>query len=360
MSIKQAGIATIAIIFIVLSAGTLAARYIAAKGAAMQAEIGNLTLTVQALGTAIGKIENEQTARVTSYADSLNTLRGDVIAATQRIPQFLTGRDALLGAYTAEPITLQEFDDNPRHLDNNGPGDGNSNTIGKTVVDCPTWGRVAVLLIAGQSNAGNYASERFIAPPTVANFNVYDGRCYAAADPLLGTSGTGGNFATLLGADLVKRGHFDAVIVVPIAIGGTYIRQWIPDGIMHRRLLVAIERLRRANLTITHVLWQQGEADHQIASGAAYLSMFEDIFLSIRRYGVFAPIYVAISTYCGQANAEITKAQHELPDAARGILPGPDTDIIGEPFRADNCHFNGQGARLQATFWRDALVVRSK
>ena len=58
-----------------------------------------------------------------------------------------------------------------------------------------------VLLILGQSNAANYGDVKFTPPSSVGNFNIYDGKCYRAEDPLLGASFDGGSFGSRL-ADL--------------------------------------------------------------------------------------------------------------------------------------------------------------
>ncbi|XSC43585.1 hypothetical protein ACF1BQ_037650 [Bradyrhizobium sp. RDT10] len=67
----------------------------------------------------------------------------------------------------------------------------------------------------GQSNAANYGTTRHAAREAVDNFDPATGKCFAAADPLLGTDGIGGSFATRLGDILVQAGRYDRVILVP-------------------------------------------------------------------------------------------------------------------------------------------------
>ena len=150
---------------------------------------------------------------------------------------------------------------------------------------------------------------------------------------------------------------FDSVVLAPIAIGGTHLDQWVPDGPFHRRFLVAIEKLARQGLEITHVLWQQGEADRLIGNPAMYRRVFEDIWLSLRQYGVYAPIYVARSSYCGSANTVVETAQTEVVDLSRRIYAGADTDTLPAEFRYDGCHLNGKGADRQAKLWLEALAA---
>src|SRR5215472_10923763 len=62
----------------------------------------------------------------------------------------------------------------------------------------PTSPRTAMLVILGQSNAANFGSSRQRARRAVDNFDPASGKCFAAADPLLGADGAGGHFATRL------------------------------------------------------------------------------------------------------------------------------------------------------------------
>ena len=68
-------------------------------------------------------------------------------------------------------------------------------TSQRTKVPCRADAGTAVLITLGQSNAANYALKRYTPKHEVLNFDLYDGHCYKAQDPLLGASGTLGNFA---------------------------------------------------------------------------------------------------------------------------------------------------------------------
>ena len=98
------------------------------------------------------------------------------------------------------------------------------------------------------------------AKSSVYNFNFFDGKVYAAKDPLLGSSHDRSNLMTRLGDLLVERGNYQTVLLVPIAHGGTFISEWSPAGRMFPRIRATIERLRSQQTRITHILWQQGEA----------------------------------------------------------------------------------------------------
>ena len=94
--------------------------------------------------------------------------------------------------------------------------------IGK--IPCPCFReRAATVVVLGQSNAGN--ARRHSAREEVANFcSIYDGRCYRAADPLIGASGDGwalraATRAFLFGnLSMILRGLAQRVILAPIAM----------------------------------------------------------------------------------------------------------------------------------------------
>ncbi len=236
-------------------------------------------------------------------------------------------------------------------------GQGSFNdTSGKQELPCseiPSGKRTAVLLIFGQSNSTNQGQGRFNPDTGVYNFNFFDGKCYVAKDPLLGTSGTKGSFASRLGDRLIKAKVFDAVVLVPISVGGTYMEDWTLGGVHFRRIPVAIKRLAQKRLRITHLLWHQGEGNVQhMANPEAYKANFLDMLNAIRSYAVNAPVFVPLTSVCGSAPYEKTRrGQRALVDPARGIYPGPDTDGLGFNYRYDNCHFGSAGLDAHAEMW---------
>jgi hypothetical protein len=217
--------------------------------------------------------------------------------------------------------------------------------------------RVMVALVFGQAGAANSGETPHTARRDVYNF--YKGKLYRAQDPLLGATGDGGSVWTRLGDKLIERQSYDAVVFVPVAVGGSTIARWQPDGDLHRSILDVIDDVKDHGLTITHMLWHQGESDAiSQTSTTAYKSMFLAMLSSIRRQGVDAPILVSIATRCrkNRGDLEIRQAQKELAaDAPAGIFPGPDTDELGLRFRWDGCHFSDEGLERTAQMWINAL-----
>jgi len=217
--------------------------------------------------------------------------------------------------------------------------------------------RRMVAIVFGQSNAANFGESPQKAAGGVYNF--YQGKLYAAEDPLLGAGGTGGSVWTRLGDKLLKSHQFDAVIFVPLGVGGAEIARWTPDGDLHGSLLEAIQHLKDRGLPVTHLMWHQGETDAELNTAkSAYKSMFLEMLTSVRNQGVTAPIYVAVATRCQlrRETVEIRAAQQELVNPPRGIYSGPDTDTLGWGYRYDGCHFSDEGLEKFAELWMAKLT----
>jgi carbohydrate esterase-like sialic acid-specific acetylesterase len=221
-----------------------------------------------------------------------------------------------------------------------------------------------VILTFGQSNAANTGEERYAAHGAVHVFNIFDMRFYRAIDPLPGASHDGGSVWGRLGDKLIDAGVASSVLIVPIAVGATYIRDWGPGGYYHRRLLFALHRLKSAGIKIDMLCWHQGEADanHTGMSAAEYSRYFRSMLRAVREKGVDAPVYVALATLCEEAPhpfqnaAEIRRGQKNAVSIRDRILPGPDTDLIGIEHRRDGCHFSASGQELAAQAWFKAIT----
>lgn len=221
-------------------------------------------------------------------------------------------------------------------------------------------GRHAVLFTFGQSNSANFGQTRHTASDKVLNFNIHDGKCYPAEDPLQGADGDGGSVWGLVGDALIASGAFDQVLIVPFGIGGTSIADWTAGGRLHPRVAFAARQLARAGITPTHVLWHQGENDARRRTPAAeYTRMFKALVDALRSYGIDAPVFPAVATLCEDLGSDTLRAaQRALPEHVAGVYPGPDTDTLSDMrHRFDYCHFSQQGLQAHARLWTDSILA---
>jgi len=221
--------------------------------------------------------------------------------------------------------------------------------------------RVMVAVVFGQSNSANTGETPKGATGDVYNF--YRGTLYRAEDPLLGAEGTGGSVWTRLGDQLIHRNLYDAVVFAALGVSDTEIARWQSSGDLHQSILDVIQDLKKHRLSITHLLWHQGESDALLKTDAdTYKRMFLDMLASIRRQGVEAPIFVSIATRCGKNRGEpsLQRAQSELINNAQMIYPGPNTDMLGLAYRMDGCHFADEGLDEAARLWLEALEASPK
>jgi hypothetical protein len=224
-----------------------------------------------------------------------------------------------------------------------------------------------VFLIMGQSNAGNHGAERYQPTREVYALNFMNMKCYRATDPLPGASGEGGSVWSRLGDRLVESGQYKRVLFVPLAFGGSFVTDWTPGGTLNRRLALALSRLHKwlgqDFLSFTAAIWQQGEAEanHTNMSADDYRQNTLEVIADLRSRGVFCPIFTSISTTCEAGShphknhVAIRQAQSMLPEPRIGVLPGPDTDSIGESGRHDGCHFSATGLQTCSDLWFDTF-----
>ena len=237
----------------------------------------------------------------------------------------------------------------------------------KTRVACPLQNdSMAVLLVIGQSNAGNHAGQRFRSEHGAAILNFFDGQCFIAASPLLGSTGTNGEYWTLLANLLVSSQAFDRVVLVPVSVGGTEVARWARGGDLNALLVNAAVDLRSHNYRATHVLWHQGESD--LAYGTSerqYAARFLSVVDTLRAQYITAPIFVSVASKClllttfSPTNA-VVLAQLSLPNSKQQIIGGVNSDaILDEMDRYDDCHFSATGQNKIAAAWAQIIMKNS-
>jgi hypothetical protein len=246
-----------------------------------------------------------------------------------------------------------------------------------------------IFLVAGQSNSANYGEEKQVLKSGLAA--SFDGnRWQVANDPQRGASGNGGSFMPPLGDALAAK--FGVPIgFIPIGIGATSVREWLPAGIPFPAPPTLVYRVRQlpdgrweckgaAFDTLVSrqkrfgphgfraVLWHQGESDANQKDATRTLpgSLYQDhltriIHDSRQAAGWEAPWFVAQVSYHvpgDEASADIREAQAALWKS--GIaLAGPDSDALKSEWRQSNgkgVHFSGPGLREHAARWADRIT----
>jgi Carbohydrate esterase, sialic acid-specific acetylesterase len=310
----------------------------------------------KALGHAVGLLRNEQSAQWPLIESNLRDLDISIVALRNNI----TAIGSKLGVkHRAEDIEIDSLD-NYNELDQNWKSI--RDTSNRQMVPCQVDKSTAVIVTLGQSNAANYAQMRYTPKHDVRNFDLYNGHCYKAEDPLLGASGTLGNFAGPLADMLIERGLYARVIIAPIAMGGSTVEQWADEGVFNRRILVLIRRLFDAGLTPTAILWHQGEGNSGIGDshGRQYRKNLLEVIATFREYGISAPFFVALATKCGgyptPSGHNIREGQASAVNPLDNVFLGPDTDTLGDEYRGkEHCHFNAAGLLRHAAMWADVL-----
>jgi len=222
----------------------------------------------------------------------------------------------------------------------------------------PITPRTMVAFAFGQSNSANHGDEKFRAlSPAVANF--WNGKYFAAEDPLLGASGDGGSPWTLMANKLIEAGTFDAVILIAAGIGAAPVEAWTAGGSLNGMLEKRLAEAKDAGLTVTHFLWHQGESNNSPVGAANYDAAMLPIIALTKQYFPQSKFFVAQATLCGPGsvpNVELQKIQLGL-SRLPGVFAGPNTDEIGFADRSDGCHMNGRGLEKHAAGWTAAIAA---
>lgn len=246
-----------------------------------------------------------------------------------------------------------------------------------------------VFLVAGQSNSANHGEEKqTVKSGLVASF---DGKAWQVAhDPQRGASGNGGSFLPPLGDALATK--FGVPIgFIPIGIGATSVREWLPAGVAFPSPPTILSRVTKrpdgsweskgaAYGTLVSrlkefgphgfraVLWHQGESDAnqkdstRTLPGTLYQEYLGHIIRDSRQAaGWEAPWFVAQVSYHvpgDEASEDIRAAQAALWKSGLA-LAGPDSDALKGELRergGKGVHFSGPGLRAHADRWAERIT----
>ena len=229
-----------------------------------------------------------------------------------------------------------------------------TDTSQKVEVSCENvdFSNSLVALAFGQSNAANTGETRYT--PKHSVFNFYRGKCYLAADPLLGATSDMGTVWSRLGDLIVEEKAYSSVVFIVMGVGGSSVSDWASEGELFGRIESVQKELDVVGIAITHLFWHQGEIDARIGTTTIeYKKRFLDMLEGIRGLGIKAPLYLALASRCeGPVSKAIQSAQLELIRERDDILKGANTDVISDmDDRYDFCHFSDSGLKKHAESW---------
>lgn len=278
----------------------------------------------------------------------------------------ITRRTALKGAASVMALGFSPASaDDPTALRSHAP-DYATETYsysGKTRVhpSAVSSANTKVVLLLGQSQGCNLGSSHTIVNSnTLYNLSLENGAIYAAADPLLSTTGTGGCVLTRLYDGLVTSGYCSKALLLSINIGSTGLAEWLPGGIVHYRMAAAAKRLLNVGLPPTEILWMQGETDNiRNTSKATYIAGIQTIRSHLDSLGLTAPMWIAKETWVeGAVDANVQDAQTEVVNGTT-IKAGPNFDTMDGSYRgtsgAAGTDFDDDGVTEAAVRWAAIL-----
>jgi hypothetical protein len=222
----------------------------------------------------------------------------------------------------------------------------------------------ACFIVAGQSLSascnGNPGDAAYV-PTNLSKcdqLSIDDGGIYAAKEPMLGCQSAGGGRSIFIRvADkLITAGYRQRIILINVGIGATSSAQWNND--LWPRIVIANERAKAKGITVTGVLWQQGETDNAlVVSQATYYNNMTSLIAKVRSRGATVPWVLAKSTkWTGVDYAPVRAAIDQLGNGT-DIFVGPDNDTLTGGNRvADNTHMSvPAGVEASAVLWRNAI-----
>lgn len=222
--------------------------------------------------------------------------------------------------------------------------------------------KTLVAVMAGQSNIANYGVTPYT--PThiskIDNISFLDGGCYQGKDPALGATGHDGSWLFRFADKLISEGTFDRVMLIPVAVGGSTIEEWAPNGVLQNHLRVACRRAAAHGLLVNAILWQQGESSHHLTSSQYQLN-FAAMRAQVLADGFDPNWFVGKSTWMPAgvgASSAIRDACGALVDGVK-VFAGADTDDLSSStyrqFGGSSPHFTDTASDIVADRWVDAI-----
>ena len=217
-----------------------------------------------------------------------------------------------------------------------------TNISKKKEITCPSADNSLVVIGFGQSNSANHAGHRFASlTPNIVNF--FNGKCYQAADPMLGSTGRSGSPWIPLAKQLASS--HNSVVVATFGIGGTKVEEWLDPESLLPFYSKNIASLQKVYPNPDIAIWIQGESD----KGTEIFKFRTNLetWFNIIRYDLpDTDLYISGTSYCnGSSNTSNVSAQRQISEKVGATFVGSTDDLINVNYRYDDCHFSEQGVR---------------
>lgn len=216
--------------------------------------------------------------------------------------------------------------------------------------------REIYILVVGQSISSNCNQHVFKSSPGIYQIGI-NGVEKHAADPFDWADCDQGSMWIPLGERMIQSGFANKVTFMPIGVGGTSVRDWMPNGRAFDKLMDAIKVINKKQVKFDYALWHQGSSD----IGQQSIKYRNQLAKVLKFISLNVPIekwIVAQHTKCGHAfDAKISEQQRVVGSnyIYRRFL-GPDTDSLGDEYRYDGCHLNKKGQEEMAKLWFKSIL----
>jgi hypothetical protein len=212
-------------------------------------------------------------------------------------------------------------------------------TKDKKKINCPN--NSIVIIISGQSNSSNFLKsfKRY----KNKHVNYYNKKCYNLSNPSLGAEGEMSSIAPALAS---KLNNFKKIIFITSGRGGKSIvnsddnnRNFINYNIQ------ALKEMEKKNNYLKFFIWIQGESD--VGNSQKYTENFNNIYDSIvsnSNNKENVQLIITQTTKCKSKEDKYLRAkQKEISLSKNKFINIINTDLLGNEFRYDDCHFNEKG-----------------
>ena len=210
----------------------------------------------------------------------------------------------------------------------------------KKEVECPSAQDTLVIAGFGQSNSANRGGHRF-ENTNAKVLNFYNGKCYIANDPMLGTSGGFGSlwipFAKALNTN-------KTILLVTFGVNSSKVKNWLAEDGLWSHYKTNMASLTEVGLAPQYFVWMQGESDTETELNE-FNQDLNQFFRQIKLDFPESRIALSGTTYCNGEAPTIVEEQQKVANDNGYIWLGVTDKYKKARYRYDGCHLSEQGMR---------------